>query len=173
MKKALILLAFILGGITINAQKFNDLDKSSMDVATFPKSRKISNKIIKVIYSRPKLKGRDLEELIPYGEVWRTGANEATEITFYKNLIFGGVQVEAGTYSLYTIPGEKEWEIILNKDLNVWGSSVYNSENDVVRVLAKATNKRKELEAFSLAFDKKMNLYMGWGNVLVTILINE
>lgn len=75
-----------------------------MDATAFPNSYKISDKIVKVIYSRPQLNGRDLVKLAPPEKVWRTGANEAAEITFYKDVIFGGKALKAGTYSLFTIP---------------------------------------------------------------------
>lgn len=171
MKKILVLLVVMLSGLTINAQNFKGLDKSPMDIAAFPKSHKNPNKIAKVTYSRPQLKGRTVNTLAPAGKVWRTGANEAAEITFYKDVVFGGEKVKAGTYSLFTIPGEKEWTVILSKDLNVWGAYSYNQKNDIVRTSAKVTKNEKSLEAFSITFDKEMNLYMGWDTVLVTLPI--
>ncbi len=76
----------LLFSVNVNAQKFSDLDKSPMDAASFPSSYKESNKLIKVVYSRPQLKGRELNTLAPNGKVWRTGANEAAEITLYKDI---------------------------------------------------------------------------------------
>lgn len=77
---------------------------------------------MKIVYGRPLKNGRTIfGGIIPYDKVWRTGANEATEITFYKDVVFGGQAVKAGTYSLFTIPGKKEWTFILNKDLDIWG----------------------------------------------------
>ena len=94
----------LISSLQLTAQEFKSLDKSPMDMAAFPSSYKISDKIVKVIYSRPQLKGRDLVKLAPPEKVWRTGANEAVEITFYKDVIFGGKALKAGTYSLFTIP---------------------------------------------------------------------
>lgn len=159
----------------ITAQKFAGLDKSPMDVATYPSSYRVSDKIVKVIYSRPQLKRRKLSKLAPNGKVWRTGANEATEIIFYKDVIFGGKEVKAGRYSLFTIPNTNEWTIILNTAENVWGSYFYNKSDDVVRVQGKAsTIKKRPIEAFSIGFDGKANdftMYLGWSNVVVTVPI--
>lgn len=173
MKKVLVLLVLVLTGLTVNAQKFSGLDKSPMDAVSYPLSHRSSDKIMKVVYSRPQLKNRAVEKLAPAGKVWRTGANEATEITFFKDVVFGGKKVKEGTYSLFTIPGEKEWTVILSKDLNVWGSYSYNKNNDVVRVTANVSENDKSIEAFSITFDDSMNLYMGWGTTLVTLPISE
>ena len=100
----------LISSLQLTAQNFKGLDKSPMDVATFPSSYKISDKIVKVTYSRPQLNGRDLLKLAPPEKIWRTGANEAAEITFYKNVIFGGKALKAGTYSLFTIPSlDGDW----------------------------------------------------------------
>ena len=124
---------------SVNAQDFRGLDKSPMDAASFPTDYKESNKLVKVTYSRPQLKGRDLGTLAPNGKVWRTGANEAAEITLYVDMKLGGTTVKAGTYSLFTIPGDKEWTVILSTDLNVWGSYFYEKANDVARITVPAT----------------------------------
>lgn len=157
---------------SVNAQKFSDLDKSPMDVASFPSSYKDSNKLVKVVYSRPQLKGRALSTLAPNGKIWRTGANEAAEIILYEDMTIGDGSVKAGTYSLFTIPGEKEWTIILSSDLNVWGSYSYNEANDVARVKVAAGSGDKSLEAFSIAFDESKNgidMFLGWGTVRIKV----
>ena len=79
--------------VDATAQKFSGLDKSPMDMASYPNDYKISNKTVRVIYSRPQLKGRSLAELAPAGKVWRTGANEAAEIQFYTDATFGGKDI--------------------------------------------------------------------------------
>lgn len=173
MKKVLFLFTLVLSGLTMNAQKFSKLDKSPMDAVAYPMSYKNSEKVMKITYSRPQLKGRAIETLAPAGKVWRTGANEATEIKIFEDVVIGGKKVAAGTYSLFTIPGEKEWTVILSTDLNVWGSYSYNKDNDVVRVAAKVSENDKSIEAFSITFDKDMNLYMAWGTTLVTLPISK
>jgi hypothetical protein len=154
------------------AQNFSKLDVSPMDAASYPSDYKVSLKEVKVIYSRPQLKERTLSELAPNGKVWRTGANEATEITFYKDMFLGETPIKAGTYSLFTIPGEKAWTIIISKDLNVWGSYFYNEKNDVARIKVPVTVKKDSVEAFSIAFEGSKNgfdMYLGWSNVRVSV----
>ncbi len=154
------------------AQKFSGLDKSPADIAAFPASYRVSDKAVRVIYSRPQLKGRSLSELAPAGKVWRTGANEAAEITFYKDATVGGKAVKAGTYALFTIPGDSEWTVILNSNLNQWGAYSYDSAGDVARVKAKASTDSESLEAFSIAFDEAGgNMVMGWGTTRVSLPI--
>lgn len=153
------------------AQKFSGLDKSPMDIASYPTSYKEADKSVRVIYSRPQLKGRSLADLAPEGKVWRTGANEATEITFYKDATVGGKTIKAGTYSLFTIPGDDEWTIILNSNLNQWGAYSYDSDADVARVTATASTDDEELEAFSIAFEDNGNMVMGWGTTRVSLPI--
>tara|TARA_B100001093_G_scaffold202829_1_gene194827 strand:- start:212 stop:745 length:534 start_codon:yes stop_codon:yes gene_type:complete len=168
----LIFFAMQFSSLELNAQKFRSLDKSPMDMAAFPGTYKISEKIVRVIYSRPQLKGRNLVNLAPAEKVWRTGANEAVEITFYKDVIFGGKELKAGTYSLFTIPSlDGDWTIIINKARNVWGSYNYNKDQDVLRVSAKTTKTEENIEAFSMMFDKNMTLKMGWGNTIISVPI--
>ncbi len=161
---------------TLHAQNFAGLDKSPMDAAAFPSSYRVSDKKVKIIYSRPQLKNRSISKLAPSGKVWRTGANEAPEITFYTDINFGGKAVKAGTYTLFTIPGEKEWTIILSTAKNVWGSYFYKESEDVVRVSGSVSNLAKTAEAFSISFDGKnedFNMFIGWGNTLITVPIKE
>ena len=156
----------------ITAQEFKGLDKSPMDMAAFPSSYRVSDKIVKVIYSRPQLKGRDLMKLAPPEKVQRTGANEAVEITFYKDVIFGGKAVKAGVYSLFVIPSlDEDWTIIINEAKNVWGSYSYNQDQDVVRVAGISSKAEKNVEAFSMMFEKDMTLKMGWGNTVISVPI--
>ncbi|RLD27210.1 MAG: asparagine synthetase B [Bacteroidetes bacterium] len=177
MKKSSILttiaFAFVmLLATNVEAQKFPGLDKSPMDCASFPSSYKISDKQVKIVYSRPQLNGRSLSDLAPNGKQWRTGANEAAEITFYKDMSVAGTAVKAGTYTLSTIPGEKEWELILSSDLNTWGAYFYNKDNDVARIMAPATTGEESLDAFSIAFDDDGTMHMGWGTARVAVSMN-
>ncbi|MDA9124501.1 MAG: DUF2911 domain-containing protein [Flavobacteriaceae bacterium] len=176
MKNSIFTLAFFLitliSSLQLTAQNFKDLDKSPMDVAAFPSSYKISDKTVKVIYSRPQLNGRDLVKLAPPEMVWRTGANEAAEITFYKDVIFGGKALKAGTYSLFTIPSfDGDWTVIINSARNVWGSYYYKQDQDVIRVSGKTSTTEENIEAFSMMFDKDMTLKIGWGKTVVSVSI--
>lgn len=177
MKKLLTLTTLIFALVfTTNAvaQKFSGMDKSPMDIAAFPSDYKVSEKAVRISYGRPQLKGRSLTELAPAGQVWRTGANEAPEITFYKDVNFGGKDISAGTYSLFTIPGEKEWTVILNKKLNQWGSYFYEESADAARVTVPNGSDASSLEEFSIAFkevDGGAHMVMGWDKTRIAVPI--
>ena len=142
-----------------------------MDAAAFPTNYKDANKSIKIIYSRPQLKGRDLATLAPNGKVWRVGANEAAELTLFSDMKLGDSSVKAGTYTFYLIPNEKEWTAIISTDLNVWGSYFYNEANDVARLSVPVTS-GDELDAFSIVFDEAdgaINMHLGWGTTRIAV----
>lgn len=177
MKKVYIIafMAFALAFSTeAVAQEFSGLDKSPMDISSYPPIHDGSDVAVRVTYSRPQLKGRSLSELTPSGKVWRTGANEATEITFYKDVNFGGKDIKAGTYSLFTIPGENKWTVVLNKNLNQWGAYSYEEGADVARVKVPNGSDGNSLEEFSIAFkktDKGADMVMGWDKTRVAVPI--
>lgn len=101
-------------------------------------SQTIGTTQITINYSRPSVRNRTIwGELVPYGQVWRTGANEATTFTVTDNVTINGSPLPAGTYSLATLPGKTEWTIIFNKDRDLWGTYQYKQENDALRVTAK------------------------------------
>ena len=159
------------------AQSFDGLDNSPHDITYYRESR-VTPPIVKVIYGRPQKKGEEVfGNKVAYGQLWRTGANEATEVKFYQDIMFGEVKVPAGTYVLYTIPGEKEWEVILSANLDVLGAFQYDPVFDVARITV-PSNKAEELESFSIAFkEKKENIQMvlGWDTtrVKIPITINQ
>lgn len=178
--KKILLFALITSIFSVaEAQDFRKPDKSPMDMAYFPDhfahDRKDGEKaIIRVTYSRPVKNDREVfGKLVPYGKVWRTGANESTEIKFYQDVDLNGKKVKAGTYALFTIPGEKEWTIILNSDLDYWGAYKYNEKNDVVRVTAPVSTLTEPLESFSVQFqskgDKKGVMKLGWDKTVVEV----
>lgn len=107
---------------------------------------------IEVVYARPSVKGRKIfGGLEPFGVVWRTGANSATKITFSSAIKFGGKDVPAGTYGLFSIPGENEWSVILNRiEAKDWGAYSYKAENDVARVTAKPVTLSQPVETFTI-----------------------
>ncbi len=171
MKKNVLVIAIFMVAILfsngVSAQKFPKLDISPADISLFPRRGEV--KITKIVYSRPQLKGRTVESLTPEGEIWRLGANEASEITFYKDVVFGGKKVKAGTYTLFAIPSKSEWTMILNKNLNLWGTYSYKKENDVVRITAKVSEGEEFVEAFSITYSKEGDIILGWGKKIVTI----
>ena len=173
MKKIILLVAVFALTIGFSnqaiAQNFKGLDKSPMDIASFPSNYRVSEKVIKIIYSRPQLKGRSLEKLAPLGKKWRTGANEATEVTFYKDVVFGGTAVKAGTYTMYAIPGKTTWTVVLSSQLNVWGVYFHKDENDVAKVTIPIKQTEENLDVFSIAIDEDMTINIGWGTTLISI----
>ncbi len=192
----LLLAAFVfVGGLdTVNAQdKMEKMDKKemSMDKKEMSMDKKEGLKFpgiqasptdisymregrqgavhAKVIYSRPYKKDRVIfGELVPFGKVWRTGADEATEITFYKDVKFGGKDVKAGTYAMFTIPNKDSWDIILNKGLHQWGAFTYDDKMDVVRVKTMPKMMDDEIENFSIVFDNG-NMVMAWDKTMVAV----
>lgn len=125
-----------------------------------------------LIYSRPSLAGREMSSLAPNGKVWRTGANANTKINFNKDMKLGGETIAAGEYSMYTIPGESEWTIIINTAKS-WGTQ-YDESKDVARFKAPATSTNDAVETFTIFmtdFDKKgkkkANIELAWGNTSV------
>ena len=173
MKKTFLVIALLFfSGIFLKqakAQDFKGLDKSPMDLASYPDNYRISDKVIKIVYSRPQLKGRSLANLAKFGKKWRTGANEATEITFFKDVNFGGTPVKSGTYTMYTIPGETNWTVVLSSQLNVWGVYFHKDENDVARVSVPVKKSEETLDLFSIVIDNEMTIHMGWGDVILSI----
>lgn len=157
---------------TSTAQTFPQIDASPMDLA-MARPDKDSPPMARVIYSRPQKKGRDIfGELVPYGEVWRTGANEATELTIYKNLMVGNTKLKPGTYTIYTIPNKDNWTIIINSDTNVWGAYSYKKDKDVVRLNVKTQNTAAPVEMLSMIFRPEKNgttLMIGWDDEFVEI----
>lgn len=176
MKKSFYTVLFVLGAFSLSsAQEFPKLDSSPMDAAIFKESRNTAP-IVKVIYSRPQKKGRDVfGGLVSYGQMWRTGANETTEIKFYRDVKFGGKDVKAGTYSLYTIPNESNWTLVLNTKLDTWGAYQYDKGKDVARIEVNTQKTPATVEAFAIAFKKVdggAHMLMGWDNTMVEVPIN-
>jgi hypothetical protein len=130
---------------------------------------------IEIVYSRPGVKNRTIfGGIVPYGQVWRTGANQATKITFSTPVKLEGHDIPAGTYALFTIPGENEWTIIINKGANQWGSFQYNEKDDVVRFqVTPATLKDTRIETFCIEFnrvcDESAVLTLVWDRIVVPI----
>lgn len=133
----------------------------------------LKNKKISIDYSRPSLKGRKVgQELAPYGKVWRTGANEATALNTEIDLNIGGTKVPAGKYTLYTLPSEGTWKLIINKQTGQWGTK-YDESQDLARVDMKKSALPQSVEQFTISFDKKndntANLNLDWENTRVSV----
>ncbi|HXR48070.1 MAG TPA: DUF2911 domain-containing protein [Candidatus Limnocylindrales bacterium] len=130
---------------------------------------------IQVDYSRPGVKDRTIfGGIVPYGQVWRTGANQATRLTFSTPVKLEGHEIPAGTYALFTIPGESEWTIIINKNANQWGAFQYNEKDDVVRFKVTPTMLTDtRVETFTIELnhirDESAVLMLVWDNIVVPI----
>ena len=125
---------------------------------------------VDINYSTPSVKGRKIwGELVPYGQVWRTGANEATVFETSQDLNINGKVLKAGKYGLFTIPGEKEWTFIFNSVWDQWGAFKYDSSKDVLRIIAKPEH--------SPVFNERMifeimdnNVTLSWENLSVSFM---
>ena len=159
------------------------LDKSPMDMSYFPADYpilKTQNKVTeppvaRVVYSRPQRDNRIVfGNLIEYNKVWRLGANEATEIEFFKDVSIAGKKITKGRYTLYAIPTETKWTMILNKDTDTWGAFVYDEKKDVLRTDVPVQILPSAVDAFSMSFnktDKGMELFIAWDTAGVTLPI--
>lgn len=189
MKKISLLFGLLCFSFaTAIAQKFPELDKSPMDMAYYPDNyahdrkfapAKIGNDkaMVRVTYTRPAKNNREVfGKLVPYGKVWRVGANEAPELKFYQDVMIGNKKIPAGNYALLAIPNEKEWTIILSSDLDQWGAYSYNEALDVARVNVPVQKADNVIENFSIQFAKKdaknAVMYMGWDTTVVAVPIS-
>ncbi|MCX2839680.1 DUF2911 domain-containing protein [Salinimicrobium sp. MT39] len=185
MKKYFIMFAVMAGSLTTqlyaqdttetlkdnDGPNFSKLDVSPMDVALFRGEN--NEPMARVLYSRPQTRDREVfGKLVPFGEVWRTGANEATEITLYQDLMVANKTIKKGTYTLFTIPKENEWTIILNNSTNIWGAYDYHVEKDVARITVPVRKSPVPIEALSMSFAESndgANLFIGWDDRYVQI----
>ncbi len=129
---------------------------------------------VEIVYSRPSAKGRKVfGELVPYGELWRTGANAATKVTFGTDVTIQGTQVPAGAYSLFTIPGASEWTVILNTAAELSGTSGYDEKKDQLRVKVKTTALANPVESFRIELedlrDDSASITLAWEKTSVSI----
>jgi hypothetical protein len=157
------------------AQQKQPEDKSKRPSPPGTADCTINGKKVTIDYSRPFLKGRKLgTDLAPYGKVWRTGANEATTLTTAIALDIGGAKVPAGTYTLYTLPSEGTWKLIINKQTGQWGTE-YHQDQDLARVDMKKQEIAVPVEQFTIALDQDSNdsadLNMEWEKTRVSVTI--
>jgi len=185
MKRLISIFALLVSATIVHAQTLVPvLDKSPMDMSYYPAGYpvlKISDKITepllaRVIYSRPQKNGRNIfGDLLEYGKVWRMGANEATEIEFFKDVKIAGSKVKKGRYTLYCIPYADKWTMIINKETDTWGSFKYDQKKDLLRTDLPVQKQTDSTEAFSTYFEKNasgINLNIVWDNVKVSMPIS-
>jgi len=177
-------LSFHAVSVAQTGMKLPEPDKSSMDMSYYPNNYpilKIQNKITeplaaRIIYSRPLKQGRTIfGDLVEYGKIWRLGANEATELEFFKDVKINGKKILKGHYTLYALVDETSWTLILNKDLYVWGAFKYDSNKDVIRVNVPVKKTEESTEALSMMFEKSangFNLVIAWEQIRVSLPVN-
>jgi hypothetical protein len=134
-------------------------------------------KKVTINYSRPFAKGRKIYGgLVPYGKVWRTGANEATSLSTDTDLVIGGTTVPAGNYTLYTVPAEGSWKLIINKQTGQWGTE-YEQGQDLARVDMQTSTLPKAVEQFTISLEKtggdSATLNLDWENTRASVAIKE
>lgn len=171
MYKAVFTLLFLFTLTSVFAQEAVKPKPSPTAIITM----KYDNSYVKVTYSQPHRRGRQVfGGLVPYGQVWRTGANEATEITTTSDLMVKGENLPSGTYSVFTIPGEEEWTIIFNSQLGLWGAYNYNEDFDVLSVKVPVEEIKGNVvwEPFTMEFEQvndTANLVMKWEKTKVSV----
>ena len=132
---------------------------------------------IELSYSRPGMKGRKIfGDLVPFGKVWRTGANNATTLTFGDDVMIGATKIAAGKYGLLTIPDKDKWTFIISKQLDVTNPSAYKQDQDVVRVMAEPMKLKENIESFTMQFANlkpaSCELLVRWENIQVALPIS-
>ena len=175
---------FCLNTSLLAQNKIPPVDQSPLDISYYPENypaskaqKKISEPLIaRVIYSRPAMNGRKIfGALIEYGKVWRLGANEATEIEFFKDVLINKIKVKKGRYSLCAIPNPNKWSVILNKEIDSWGTFLYDSTKDVVRIEVIPELTEQPVDPFTIYFEKNnlqnINLNIFWENTKVVLPI--
>lgn len=164
------ILAFLIATATIISQ--DDPPRLSPKASV---SQVIGYTEVSIIYSRPGVKDRDIwGGLVPYDQVWRTGANEATTIEFNNDVVVNGNEVPKGKYGLFTIPGKTEWTIILNKVWDQWGAFNYNEDEDLLRFKAKPEESDftpRLLFTFEYVSPYSANVVLEWNQIKVPFLI--
>lgn len=167
----------------ISGNAYATVDISPMDMSYFPvdypkikmANGSVAPPVARVVYSRPHLQRRRLfSGILKYDEPWRLGANESTEIEFYKNVTIEGKKIKAGRYILYSIPHKDSWTIVLNNNIDTWGLK-QDSTKDVDRFKVPATTNNPILEYFTMVFEKTdtgANLIIGWDDVVVKLPVS-
>lgn len=189
MKFLFSCLLLICSSLFVSAQtgsKLPPLDKSPMDMAYYPvnypilriQPNKVTEQLIaRVVYSRPSKNGRKVfGELVEDGKVWRLGANEATEIEFFRDVKIGGKTVKKGRYTLYALENPVKWTLIVNKETDIWGAFKYDATKDLLRTECPVAKSTEMVESFTMTFekntDKSINLVMNWDDVVVKLPIS-
>jgi hypothetical protein len=170
MKKIVLSLLIASGLLNANAQLRTPAPSPTQSI-----KQDFGVSSVELIYSRPSIRGRKIfGDLVPWNAVWRTGANSATRIKFNDDVTFGGQPLKAGEYAIYTVPGQNEWEVIVNKGSANWGTE-YKKEDDIFRVKAKPVELPYSIQSFTMGFSDvtatSCKLQMMWDNVYIDVPI--
>lgn len=170
MKNVLVVLSILFLSIgTTQAQETLKPRLSPLEMVTM----KYEDTYVKITYSRPHKRDREIfGELVPFGKVWRTGANEATEITLTGKIEIAGKELEPGAYTLFSIPEKNKWTIILNKEVGQWGAYNYNPDLDVMRFDVPVHETEVVYEPFTIEFEQHeeiTNILIIWDRTKVEI----
>ena len=181
---SLLLVCLLSVASAFSQPKYPPLDKSPMDVSYYPanylilkiQDRATEPLLARVVYSRPQKSGRVVfGELVEFGKVWRLGANEATEIEFFKDVKINGKKIKKGRYTLYAVVNPDKWTIILNSDTDTWGAFKYDAKKDVVRIDVPVQKSGEVLEALAMSFEKNnggFNVVAAWDDVVVRMPVS-
>ena len=179
MKKRVLIPAALLAIATVaSAQMQMSQDKSKRPSPPASAECKFSGgKTVKVDYSSPRAKGRKIfGGVVPYGEVWRTGANEATTFVADTNVNVGGTAVPAGSYTIFTVPKADAWTLVISKKTGEWGTDYAGEKEDLARIPMSASKTSGPVENFTIGFDqagKKCTLHMEWESTRATVEVSE
>ena len=168
-----ILLSFVFCCSIVSAQI-----KTPQPSPTARITQKIGVSNVSVEYSRPGAKGREIfGGLVKFGKIWRTGANKATKISFEEDVVFGGQKIKKGSYSLFTIPNDKAWKILLNTETEIWGTGKYDESKEVYNQTVEVKESSNFVESFSIDFgefeDFSAIMSLKWANTVVDIKIKS
>lgn len=159
MRLRIFILSYILIGFLLQAQGQQAVTPRPSPLSII--KMRYKDAYVKIVYSQPHKKGRAIfGSLVPYGQVWRLGANEATELTTTKDMLVNNKTLKAGTYSIFCIPEKDKWTIIINSDLGLWGAYNYNAKLDVMRFDISVQSLTTPYEAFTMVFDQKNDVAM-------------
>lgn len=164
---SLLFIAFLFAGTTINAQ-----DKADRPSPPKTAEATLASGKVTIDYSSPAVKERAIwGELVPYGKMWRTGANEATTIMLEKDMKVGGKLIPAGKYALFTIPGKDKWTVVINSEWDQWGSYNYNESNDVHRFEVKPKMNKESQERLMFQISESGMVTMMWEKLSISFEI--
>jgi hypothetical protein len=182
-KFALIAVSLFAVATLASAQMNMSDDKSKRPSPPASTTCKFSDgKTIKIDYSSPRAKGRKIfgdaseKALVPYGQIWRTGANDATTLVTDTNLNVGGKAVPAGSYTIFTVPKADAWSLVISKKTGEWGTDYPGEKEDLVRVPMTVSKTSAPVENFTIAFDQagsKCTLRMEWENTRASVDITK